>query len=299
MKLWTGARLGVLTMATALVVTGTTGEVDAASAPASVTIGEVPATADFGCAGPQTVVQRSTRADGSSYTVPFDGVITSFSTRQGASMTNVQIRLGVFGPPSGGVFEVRGRSGLHPLLAGGVSTFDARIPVQAGSLLGAQFTGGACKQNTSGADDIWYLDGDLGTAATMTGTSLGSPARANVAAVVEADVDHDGYGDATQDACPASALSVVACPAPETTITQGPKARSRKREVALAFTSTTPRSTFLVVVDGKPPKETLSPFRATLKPGRHTISVQAVSPLGVVDSTPATVAFKIKKQKRR
>ena len=72
-----------------------------------------------------------------------------------------------------------------------------------------------------------------------------------------------------------------------------------KREITVAFASSAARSTFLVSVDGKPAKETLSPFRARLKPGKHTVTVQAVSPLGIVDPTPEAVVFKILKPKRR
>jgi hypothetical protein len=40
----------------------------------------------------------------------------------------------------------------------------------------------------------------------------------DIRAVVEPDVDRDGYGDLSQDSCPDSILSVIACPVPDTSI---------------------------------------------------------------------------------
>jgi hypothetical protein len=120
----------------------------------------------------------------------------------------------------------------------------------------------------------------------------------DISAVVEPDVDHDGFGDVSQDACPESALAQAACPAPQTTIAKRPKVNPRTRQVTVAFTSSAPRSTFLVSVVGKRAKEYLSPFRARLKPGKHKITVQAVSPLGIADPTPAKVTVKVKKPRK-
>jgi hypothetical protein len=269
-----------------------------ASAASSVTIGEVlTGTLNVTCLGAANLVQKASRPGASSYTVPFDGVVTSYSAVQDAN-NNVQVRMLILGPPTGTSFPVLARTGFHTLLASSTSTFDVRVPVKAGSLLGAGYSNGHCGQVTSGTDDVAVLSGNPDTDATLAGSSLGTPARVNIAAVVEPDADHDGFGDVSQDACPESALAQSACPAPETTITKKPKAKTKKRQVTLAFASSAARSTFLVSVDGKPAKEMLSPLRTTLKPGKHTITVQAVSPLGIADATPAQVKFKIKKPKR-
>jgi hypothetical protein len=60
-----------------------------------------------------------------------------------------------------------------------------------------------------------------------------------------------------------------------------------------------PGSLFLVTVDRKRAVPSLSPFAKKLGYGRHTITVQAVSPLTPVDPTPASVSFKIKKKNKK
>ena len=67
--------------------------------------------------------------------------------------------------------------------------------------------------------------------------------RLNIAATLEADADADGFGDETQDACPADpALQDAPCDrvAPDTQITQSPEAKGRKKTATFAFTSSEP-----------------------------------------------------------
>jgi hypothetical protein len=269
------------------------GGAGAGAAPAAVTVGEVPSALDVTCLGSTTIVQGTSRPGAPSFTVPFAGVITSFSVRANTD-TNKQVRMVVVGPPAGSVYPIHAKTAPKTLLSSSVNTFDVRVPVRAGWLLGANFVSTACGQTGSGADKLILLSGDLDTDETMSGTSLGAY-RVNISAELEPDVDSDGYGDVTQDACPESALAVVPCPAPGTRITKAPKAKSKKRDVTVRFAATAPRATFLVSVDGKRAVEMLSPLRIKLKPGKHRITVSAVSPLGIVDPTPATTRFKIKK----
>jgi hypothetical protein len=265
----------------------------AAAAPAATTIGATATTINVTCLGTTTVAQAAV-ATGASYTVPFDGVITSFSTRASATAGN-QVRMILFGPPTAGSYPLRAKTGPRALIASVVNTYEVRVPVKAGWLLGGQYIGSSngCGEIGGAGDDFLLMSGNPDADAAMSGSNIGDY-RVNMSAVVEPDVDLDGFGDVSQDACPESALAQAACAAPETTITKKPKARTKKRAVTLAFTSTAPRSTFLVVVDGKKAKEMLSPFKTTLKPGKHKITVQAVSPLGIPDPTPAVVTFRVK-----
>ena len=265
------------------------------AAPTAVTIGLVPAAFNVTCLGGGTLVQGAS-TPAASYVVPFDGVVTSFSVRVG-NETDKQVRLMFFGSPTGTSYPVRYRSALRTTLSQSVNQFTVHAPVQAGWLLGAKYTSQGCGATGVAGDTLVSTTGDTGSEPALTGTPVG-PYRVNISAVVEPDTDRDGFGDVSEDACVESALAQAACPAPETTLTKVPRASSRKRSVTVAFTSTAARSTFLVVVDGKPAKESLAPYRARLKPGKHTISVQAVSPLGVADPTPAVVTFKIKKKRR-
>jgi hypothetical protein len=47
-------------------------------------------------------------------------------------------------------------------------------------------------------------------------------------------------------------------------------------------------------VDKKPAVPCTSPFKKKYKYGKHKVVVTAVSPAGIVDSTPVTVKFKVK-----
>jgi hypothetical protein len=266
-----------------------------AAAPTTTAVGEVsPATFGVTCASAATLIQKASRAGAPSYDMPFDGVITSFSTR--ANSSDKTARLVMVEALTATTFAVRAKSAPMPTLNGVVNTFSVRVPVKAGWKLGATLTGG-CGHPGSGTDHLVFSTENVDTNPVLTTMSVG-PQRFNLAADLEPDVDADGYGDVSQDACPESAQSVVACPAPETTITKAPKAKSKKRKVTVTFASTVARSSFLVSVDGKAAKEHFSPFKATLKPGKHTISVQAITPPGIVDPTPATTTFTIKKTKR-
>ena len=266
-----------------------------AAAPTTTTLGEVsPATFGVSCLGPATLIQKTSRPGAPSYDMPSDGVITSFSTRTNAS--DKTARLVMVEPVTATTFAVKAKSAPMPTLNGVVNTFSVRIPVKAGWKLGATLAGG-CGHPGSGTDDLVFSDGNVDTDPVLTAVTVGA-FRLDLAAELEPDVDADGYGDVSQDACPESAQSVVPCPAPETTITKAPKPKSKKRKVTVAFASTVARSTFLVSVDGKAAKEYFSPFKAALKPGKHTISVQAITPPGIVDPTPATTTFTIKRTKR-
>ena len=286
-------------LATTALVLGPLGALNAATAaaPTPTTVGEVsPPSFGVSCLGQSTLIQETSRPGASSYDMPFDGVITSFSTRTSGSDHTAQLIM--VSQVTATTFKVMTKSAPLPTLAGVINTYSVRVPVKTGWKIGANIAGG-CGDLTEGTDDLNTVLGATDVGSTVTGNSIGVPARLNIAVELEPDVDGDGYGDVTQDACPESALAVVACPAPETTITKAPKATSKKRKVTVGFTSSLPRSTFLVSVDGKPAVEMLSPYRAKLKPGRHTVTVVAVSPLGIADQTAASTSFQIKKPRHR
>ena len=121
----------------------------------------------------------------------------------------------------------------------------------------------------------------------------------NISAVLEPDVDGDQYGDVSQDLCPQSKLTQAACPAPDTKVTKQPKKRSATRKARIRFSSTIAGSTFTCAVDGKAAKPCTSPYKKRFKVGKHTVVITATSAVGIVDPTPATVKFKVKKKPRR
>ena len=69
--------------------------------------------------------------------------------------------------------------------------------------------------------------------------------------------------------------------------------------MTFAFTSYGAGSTFTCKLDDKPSAPCTSPFSAKVKRGEHTFSVTATDVAGNVDPTPATVEFKVKKQKKK
>ena len=117
--------------------------------------------------------------------------------------------------------------------------------------------------------------------------------RPNISAVLEPDVDADGFGDLTQDACPASALSQVACPEPDTTITKRPKRFRGNPKVKVKFTSSVEGSTFKCSVDGRKFRPCRTPYKKVLGLGEHRIRIKAISPAGIEDPKPAKVKVTI------
>jgi hypothetical protein len=82
---------------------------------------------------------------------------------------------------------------------------------------------------------------------------------------------------------------------PETTITKGPKKKTRKRRPSFAFAASELGSSFQCQLDSGPFQACTSPFRAPpkLKFRKHFFRVQAIDPAHNVDATPAVLKFKL------
>lgn len=86
---------------------------------------------------------------------------------------------------------------------------------------------------------------------------------------------------------------------PETTITKGPKNKTKKKTATFEFVSSVPGSSFACAVDGQTLKVPCSsPFKVKVKKGRHTFRVRATDPSGNADPTPASDSWKRKKKKK-
>jgi hypothetical protein len=85
---------------------------------------------------------------------------------------------------------------------------------------------------------------------------------------------------------------------PDTTITKGPKKKTRKKKAKFEFSSTTLGVTFECSVDGKSFEACSSPFVVKVKKGKHTFEVRAVLG-GVPDGSPAKQSWKVKKKKKK
>ena len=258
----------------------------------STTIGQTDPGATT-CGPPITAVQATSA--GPSYTVPSRGVITSWSTKGNAGVGQARV---VAFTAAGANWTLVGKSALTPVAVNTLNTFPARVPVPAGAQLGIQITAGAmdCGFVTGVGTDLFQYSLTFNPDADTTLTPSNLPnVHANISAVVESDADGDGYGDVTQDACPESALTQAACPAPNTKVTKKPKKTSTQRNVKIKFSSTIAGSTFTCKVDKKAAKTCKSPLKKKFKYGKHKVVITAISPFGIVDPTPVKVKFKILK----
>lgn len=91
--------------------------------------------------------------------------------------------------------------------------------------------------------------------------------------------------------------------APETTITKGPKKKTRKRTATFEFSSSEAGSTFQCKLDGVGGFESCgSPHEINVKKGKHNFAVRAIvatPAAGFVDETPATFDWKVKKKRKK
>jgi hypothetical protein len=250
-----------------------------------------------GC-GAGTYIQ--TTSPGGQYAAPSSGVITAWSFQASATPPS-PIKLKVVRPVGGTLYTVVGESSLASPVASQLNTFgEVRVPVQTGDLIGYFVpisASGACGIATGPAYEYSVpgsLDPSPGTTTTFTPDGN---AQLDVSATLEPDLDADGFGDETQDQCPTDGSLQAACA--DTTISGGPKDKTRKKRATFVFTSNVPDASFQCAVDGQALKvPCTSPYKVKVKRGRHTFQVRAVSPGGVPDPTPSTDDWKVKKKKR-
>jgi hypothetical protein len=253
-------------------------------------------TVDFGCgANNMTFVQAQSSTV--QYKVPGAGVLTSWSTYANAGSGRAQM-LAFVPNQLGGLFNLVGRSALTDVTTNSVNTFATRVPVPAGAVLGLYVTDKAMNcfygsaALTTGDVMSYTILFDPQANAVMQALDTSSKAQVSVSAVWEPDVDADGYGDITQDACPQSARSQVTCPPAETKVKRRPRKVSTDRTVSMRLQSSE-GATFTCAVDGGKAKPCSSPYKKTFKVGKHVIVVTAVSAVGIPDLSPVKVRFRV------
>lgn len=265
-----------------------------AQAEASSTVGST-FTPTSECSPNFTILQ--TASVGNAYTVPTSGVLTSWSY-QAESGAEHPVRLKVARGAQGS-YAIIGDSPVKVPPAGELTTYtDLRVPVMAGDVLGLSTSGFALCENPEAGYDAGYGNADYAPGSGAQSYSITSGYRLDVSAKLEADADGDGYGDETQDGCPAQASSQTVCQPPETTITEHPKAQSKQKSSQFTFVSSFAGSTFECSLDGAAFSGCTSPQLLTVKPGKHHFVVQAVSG-GKTDATPASFDWKVLKKKHK
>ncbi len=186
----------------------------APSASGAVTVGQT-FTPDLNFGGPGTFIQSS--SPDNSYTVPADGVISSWSF-EAAAGTTAPLKLKVVRSAGGADFTTVGDSQLETPESSSLNTWPTRISVRAGDLMGHFYT--ALDSTISYRDASGFntdelccndpvLDPPPGTTATY---DPNVDLQIDVSASLEPDADQDGFGDETQDQCPTDAGTQGPCP---------------------------------------------------------------------------------------
>jgi hypothetical protein len=268
----------------------------AGPAGAATTIGQTVAPNE-NCGDGYTFLQTATPG-GNSYAFPSAGVVTSWSFQANASPP--QLRFKVARPAGGNDFTGVASSDLKSPLANQLTTYPTQITVQAGDVIGFYLaTPGGCSITEAGyIEHIFFGDIANGTTETFV---PGPDEHLDIAANLEADADNDGFGDETQDQCPADATTHGDCTAPETTITVAPTSKTDKRKATFKFISSEAASAFECKLKGKGLKASVKKFGACTSPrkykhldlGKYAFQVRAIDPAGNGDPTPDKSKFKV------
>jgi hypothetical protein len=185
------------------------------------------------------------------------GVITSWHIQSGSAGGPVRLR--VLRPTTPGEYRAITSSATQTTTAS-LDSFATRLPIQAGDVIGVENGSSALIFTPALATTYFFssafADGVTGTPQTSS-TGAGLQLLAN--ATVEPDVDGDGFGDETQDACPADGTRQAAPCAPAFAV--GPvtlsPARIRlpvaaRRSVTATFVVSRPASVRLTVEVRRP-----------------------------------------------
>jgi hypothetical protein len=270
----------------------------ASSAQASVTVGEDFATSGgAGCNTPSTSLEIQTQSAGNSYAAPFDGVFTSWSASDAVwDMATLKVaRLG-----TGSSFTVIAQDG--PRASDGVA-HPIRIPVRQGDLIGLFLSNQVGCWDRTGATGftLGYKATDvLSGPGTFDATDPGY--QVPVTAQIEHDADNDGYGDETQDLCPTDPSTHGLCDVfpPETSVTKGPKKKTKSKSATFEFNSSEPGSTFECSLDSSGFEPCGSPDTVKVKKaGRHNFLVRARDSHGNLDTSEASWSWKVAKKKHK
>jgi hypothetical protein len=269
----------------------------------SASLGQVGAGACNVGTAPAAVVIDTMAAGTPTYVAPESGVLTRFAHQ--ANGVAGQVRVIVFADGAVATQKtVVAASAKMTVTPNALNIFEVRLPIKAGQRVGLGFTTNnmACAIAAAQAGDATMVkapfDPDTTPAFVASGVLSSGPGvtfRPNIAAVLESDIDGDGYGDISQDGCTQSGKVTLACP--DTTITKKPRHKStrNKVKVKIKFTASIVGSTFQCRLDGhRKWKPCASPYKKRLGVGTHKLQIRAVSPAGVPDPKPAKIRFTIK-----
>ena len=274
----------------------------------AVTIGET-FTPNLGCGAPNLTLQ-AVSPDGL-YAAPSPGVLTSWSFQAAAAANSpTGLKLKVARSLGANDFRIIGETVREPIAPSALNTFPARIPVQAGDVIGYfNDTGPAhCVRNAPAPYSTRFVNSDLPPGGFDTFLTVGA-LQVDLAALLEPDADADGFGDESQDQCPTDASTQGPCPPapppdtdpPDTEITKSPPNKTDKPKAKYKFASDETGSTFECKLKGKGLRKAVKRFVDCDSPrkykhldeGKHKFKVRAIDAAGNLDPSPAKDKFKV------
>jgi hypothetical protein len=209
---------------------------------------------------------------------PISGVLTEWTVRANLEPSTpseeeflsrlARQTLNVYKPAGGKSYTLISEAEGGPLNVRGASTYQARIPIQAGDVLGLAGGFSLYCQTGNPADKIAFVEEKVALGATKEFSEEEEEIGIPVSARVEPDVDGDGYGDETQDKCPQSAAYQTACPV--VTISSLPTVGSKAVTVYVSTSLSAPVGVTATVNLGKGKTATLTAATQTVAPGSLT-----------------------------
>jgi hypothetical protein len=187
----------------------------AAPAGAAVTVGSpltgASAAGNLGnCTLQQCTLINRVLPAGQNVNSPIDGVIVRWSFAQGPQVAAGPVTLRVIRPSNGTPPNLWAGVATGPSVQMGTAAatmhVDTRVPISAGDTIGIDVLDNhAAFDTTNATSNIAVLYGWLGNGTIARGSDNTVSGLMQNTVDVEADADHDGFGDETQDACPANA----------------------------------------------------------------------------------------------
>lgn len=164
--------------------------------------------------GPPVMFQSAV-SSGTPYAAQTDGVLTKWGVDKTTWMS-ASILAPAIGQFAGGQWTIVNAAPFQVIPGSSVSEFPTRIPVSTGQSLGLlafQGVGNMCSGYVGPTGDVIdYNNAHVPVGGSFTPVGTFPSYRLAVFGTLEPDVDKDGYGDETQDACPQSAVLQNACP---------------------------------------------------------------------------------------
>jgi hypothetical protein len=172
----------------------------------------------------------ATASPGIVHSAPSDGVVTSWSYQAGSDVSGT-VKFKALRPMGGLNYKAVGEDAARTPVANKLNTYGVRIPVREGDKIGLR-ADVPCVSNVS----TWqtaFVPGDhpLGSTALY---SCCSGRELDVSAIVEADADHDGFGDTTQDKCPTDPATQGTCPVKPPPPTESKACKAARAKLAKA-----------------------------------------------------------------